>query len=208
MIESYCRYSMFEQCKRVTGSKPLVKLKGSSDVIWEFDQFFSGMSGFGIILDNLELRNRRGRDMTFRKAVGLLSRNGEHIGDAWIRDVYNGDWLDAIRKHYNYDEFFADFEKWFAEKRRKFMDKTAEMILAIRPDIKDIKLIKTNSHGGVANLLKVLTKTMNEQGSTIQSIAKMQFCVCTQAGIYLPDEFITDVLTAVDMDENTKNDRR
>lgn len=208
MIESYCRYEMFEQCKRVTGQKPLVRLKDSHEVIWEFEQFFSGMSGFGIIMDNREFRNRRERDMTFRKAVGILSRNGKHIGDAWIREVYNGDWLDAIRKHYNFNEFFADFEKWFAEKRRKFMDKTAEMILAIRPDIKDIKLIKTNSHGGVANLLKVLTKTMNEQGSTIQSIAKMQFCVCTQAGIYLPDEFITDVLTAVDLDENTKNDRR
>ena len=145
--------------------------------------------------------------MTFRKAVGLLSRNGMHIGDAWIREVYNGDWLNAIRKHINFNEFFDDFEKWFAEKRRKFMEKSAEMILAMRPDIKDIKLIKTHSHGGVANLLKVLTKTMNEQGSTIQSIAKMQFCVCTQAGIYLPDEFVTDVLTAIDIDEMTKNDR-
>ena len=40
--------------------------------------------------------------------------------------------------------------------------------------------------------------------STIQSIAKMQFCVCTQAGIYLPDEFITDVLVATDLDKSVK----
>ena len=55
------------------------------------------------------------------------------------------------------------------------------------------------SHGGVANLLKVLTKTMHEQGSSIRTIAKTQYLVCLNAGIYLPDEFITDVLVASDM---------
>lgn len=52
------------------------------------------------------------------------------------------------------------------------------------------------SHGGVANLLKVLTKTMKEQGSGIDSIAKMQYTVCMQAGIYIIPEFLTDVLVA------------
>lgn len=57
------------------------------------------------------------------------------------------------------------------------------------------------SHGGVANLLKVLTKTMQVQGSSIQTIAKVQYAVCMQAGILIPDEFLTDVLTAVDIME-------
>lgn len=52
------------------------------------------------------------------------------------------------------------------------------------------------SHGGVANLLKVLTKTMHDQGSSIYSIAKVQYAVCMQAGIFIPDEFLTDVLVA------------
>lgn len=52
------------------------------------------------------------------------------------------------------------------------------------------------SHGGVANLLKVLTKTMHEQGSGIETIAKVQYTVCMQAGIYIPDEFLADVLVA------------
>ena len=52
------------------------------------------------------------------------------------------------------------------------------------------------SHGGVANLLKVLTKTMKEQGSGIDSIAKMQYAICVQAGIYIVPEFLTDVLVA------------
>ena len=59
--------------------------------------------------------------------------------------------------------------------------------------------IRTNSHGGVANLLKVLTKTMHEQGSSIRTIAKVQYAICTQAGIYVPDEFITDVLVVADI---------
>lgn len=44
--------------------------------------------------------------------------------------------------------------------------------------------------------LKVLTKTMHEQGSNIYSIAKVQYAVCMQAGIFIPDEFLTDVLVA------------
>lgn len=55
------------------------------------------------------------------------------------------------------------------------------------------------SHGGVANLLKVLTKTMEKQGSDIASIAKVQYAVCVQAGIYIPDEFIRDVAVTLDM---------
>ena len=65
--------------------------------------------------------------------------------------------------------------------------------------IKNIGTIRTSSHGGVANLLKVLTKTMNAQGSSIRSIAKVQYAVCTQAGIYIPDEFVTDVLVGADI---------
>lgn len=55
------------------------------------------------------------------------------------------------------------------------------------------------SHGGVANLLKVLTKTMHERGNSITTVAKVQYAICIQAGIYIPDEFLTDVLTAADI---------
>ena len=59
-----------------------------------------------------------------------------------------------------------------------------------------------NSHGGVANLLKTLTKTMEKQGASIQSIAKVKYTICMQAGIYIPDEFIEDVAIALSvMDE-------
>lgn len=64
---------------------------------------------------------------------------------------------------------------------------------------------RPNSHGGVANLLKTLTKTMEKQGASIQSIAKVQYAICMQAGIYIPDEFIEDVALALSiMDGNEK----
>ena len=50
-----------------------------------------------------------------------------------------------------------------------------------------------HSHGGVANLLKILTRTMEKQGADIKNIAKMQYAICKQAGIYIPDEFLLDV---------------
>ena len=61
---------------------------------------------------------------------------------------------------------------------------------------------RPNSHGGVANLLKTLTKTMEKQGASIQSIAKVQYTVCMQAGIYIPDEFIEDVAVALSVLED------
>lgn len=48
-------------------------------------------------------------------------------------------------------------------------------------------------------MLKVLTKTMEKQGSDITSIAKVQYAICIQAGIYIPDEFIRDVAVTLDM---------
>ena len=44
---------------------------------------------------------------------------------------------------------------------------------------------------------KTLTKTMEKQGADIRSIAKVQYTICMQAGIYIPDEFIEDVAVIV-----------
>ena len=60
---------------------------------------------------------------------------------------------------------------------------------------------RPNSHGGVANLLKILTKTMEKQGASIENIAKVQYTICMQAGIYIPDEFIEDVAIALNVME-------
>lgn len=196
MIEGYCRSDVWDKCRRITGSEPLVRLKGDPIKHWEYEGFYDGSSGYGIIWD---FDRKRGRNRAFRCAVGLFSRNGEKLCQVFIDEKYNGDWRKAILKAKTFDNLFAEFEEYFRNRRKKFMDKTMDIIQQLRPNLKNIKQVKSNSHGGIANLLRVLTRTMNEQGSSIRTIAKVQYSVCLQAGIYIPDEFITDVLVAVDM---------
>ena len=196
MIEHYCRSDAWKKCKQITGDAPIVRLRSDPIEAWEYEGFYDGTSAYGIIWN---FETKRARNETFRKAVGLFARNGEQICQGYINERFGGDWRKAILHHKNFDDLFIGFEEYFGEKRIRFMKKTTDIIRQMRPDIKNIKQIKTNSHGGVANLLKVLTRTMNEQGASIQSIAKMQFGVCCQAGIYLPDEFITDVMVAADI---------
>ena len=198
MIETYCRPNIHERCVKEAGQRPLVCLRGESPPIWEWERFFSGMGAFPIIWQKNE--RKRGSNITVRYAVGLMARNGEELGQAWVNDRFSGDWQRAMRAYENFDSFFEGFEAYFCERREKFLEKTKEII--DKRSLAEVGKIRTSSHGGVANLLKVLTKTMHDQGSTIRTIAKVQYAVCTQAGIYIPDEFITDVLVASDIDPN------
>lgn len=45
---------------------------------------------------------------------------------------------------------------------------------------------------------------MEKQGAGIENIAKMQYTVCMQAGIYIPDEFIEDVAVALYIEDGEK----
>ena len=89
------------------------------------------------------------------------------------------------------------------ENMKCFTKSKEESCENMKTDIQEIRSLSTRktpqSHGGVANLLKVLTKTMEKQGSDITSIAKVQYAVCVQAVIYIPDEFIRDVAVTLDM---------
>lgn len=78
------------------------------------------------------------------------------------------------------------------------MDKVAARLNEKKTELSKVGKLP-QSHGGVANLLKVLTKTMYTRGTSIHTIAKVQYAVCMQAGIYIPDEFLTDVLVAADI---------
>ena len=123
----------------------------------------------------------------------------QHIGDLAVHACIGkyGSVKTAFQKTQTWIELWNDFEDWFEGKRERFMTRQKteiEKVTGMQVDTHKIP----KSHGGVANLLKVLTKTMNEQGADIRSIAKMQYAVCTQAGIYIPNEFITDVAVALD----------
>ena len=80
------------------------------------------------------------------------------------------------------------------------MDKVATQLNERKAELANVGKVP-QSHGGVANLLKVLTKTMHTRGASIHTVAKVQYAVCMQAGIFIPDEFLTDVLVAADIIE-------
>ena len=199
MLEGLCRPNIYDQCLKVTGGPPIVFLKGKPIPHWEYDGFFSPTDKFTVWWDGLAktlVRSPSGSPL--RLAASVFSKNGEKICDAYIKERF-GSWEKAIKEAGTFDNFYKGFESYFAERKKRFMEKTDKLIAQIPKQLSKDGRIRTNSHGGVANLLKVLTKTMHEQGSSIRTIAKVQYAICTQAGIYVPDEFITDVLVAADM---------
>lgn len=208
MLEIYCRTDMWNICHNLTGDapkQPLCWLKNEQKpaiTAWEYEGFYDGgMSSFPYIwMDKYE--RKRGRNDTFRYAVGIFARNGDLLFRAYLKEKYKGDLRAAILDSTNFDDLYDRFVYWFQKRKEKFMDKTAELIKQLNPGIKNVRNLQPNSHGGVANLLRVLTKTMNAQGSSIRTIAKVQYTVCLQAGIYVPEEFMNDVLTAADIDPN------
>ena len=198
MIEGFCKGNVWQQCQRVTGEEPFVHLNGIQH--WDFEGFYSGFSGFTVYDGGLAKKIiRTDNNSPIRMAVRLFSTKGEKIFQGLINERYHGDWKEAILAKKTFGYLWNEFEVYFDDRRRLFMQKTDELIAQIPKQLTQSGKIRTNSHGGVANLLKVLTKTMHEQGSSIRTIAKVQYAICTQAGIYVPDEFITDVLVAADI---------
>lgn len=131
------------------------------------------------------------------KCERYFERNSERFILNFLSETY-GDIETAVQNTECFVELWNEFEKWFDERRNKFMEKMEIDIQKVR----EMSKKKTpQSHGGVANLLKVLTKTMEKQGADITNIAKVQYAVCVQAGIYIPDEFIRDVAVTLDMKE-------
>ena len=150
---------------------------------WYSFSWFNGRCGFGY--------------RYFLKASCELyfEKHARQIVSLFLSERYSSI-EDAIIETDCFLELWNAFEKWFDNRRNKFMEN-------MKTDIQEIRSLSTRktpqSHGGVANLLKVLTKTMEKQGSDISSIAKVQYAVCVQAGIYIPDEFIRDVAVTLDM---------
>ena len=202
MLEELCRSAMYHACHEITDHARLVYLKGEQKKKERPFQDFFGTSYLSFDWDCIPLakihNSRRG---SFgRKAWMWFNENADKLCEAFIEKEYLGDLSLAMMITGTFDQLFNEFKAYFAERRRLFMEKT-EQALQTRKDELAKHGKAPQSHGGVANLLKVLTKTMQTQGSSIQTIAQVQYAVCMQAGIYIPDEFLTDVLTAVDIME-------
>lgn len=119
----------------------------------------------------------------------------------FLFELYDGDIEKAMGIADHFENLWLQFLSWFDQKRRNFrMD--FDIIDGKKQILENGK--RPNSHGGVANLLKVLTKTMEKQGASIENIAKVQYTICMQAGIYIPEEFIEDVAVALHIGEQSE----
>ena len=200
MVERVCENALKHLCKPIVEryNPPLVRLKDDKTVIPTnpFKNFVNGEFGW---FDTYLVGMSKPRAMCHDKCVAFFDKNAEKICTAFIGEEYHGDVEYAMFKTMDFMVLFQKFLNWFADKRREFQMQF-DVSEAKKQMLENGK--RPNSHGGVANLLKTLTKTMEKQGASIQSIAKVQYTVCMQAGIYIPDEFIEDVAIALSVMED------
>ena len=200
MVERVCENALKRLCRQVVEhhNPPIVRLKGDMEDIPTnpFKNFVDGEFGwFNTYLVGMS----KPRAMCHDKCVAFFDKNAEKICTAFMREEYHSDVEYAMFKTMDFVVLFQKFLNWFADKRREFQMQF-NVSEAKKQMLENGK--RPNSHGGVANLLKTLTKTMEKQGASIQSIAKVQYTICMQAGIYIPDEFIEDVAIALSVMED------
>ena len=204
--EGACIDTFKDMCNKVFREKCVMRfvyLKGEEPrfTSWDikYDTYFQGYTWYTYCW-----MGRSGYGYKYflkAKCEKYFQDHAEPIINLFIAETYKTI-ENAVRETDCFLELWNAFDSWFDDRRNKFMEN-------MKTDIQEIRGLSTRktpqSHGGVANLLKVLTKTMEKQGSDIASIAKVQYAVCVQAGIYIPDEFIRDVAVALDM--GNKNEK-
>ena len=200
MLERVCENDLKRLCRPIVESHnpPVVRLKGDTTEYPPnpYKDFAGDKFGW---FDTYLVRMSKPRAMCHDKCVAFFDKNAEIISRIFIKEKYFDDVEYAIFKTKDFMVLFQQFLIWFEDKRREFQMQF-NVSEAKKQMLDNGK--RPSSHGGVANLLKTLTKTMEKQGASIQSIAKVQYTVCMQAGIYIPDEFIEDVAIALSvMDE-------
>lgn len=203
MVERVCENALKRLCRQVVErhNPPLVRLKGDKKNISAnpFKDFVNGEFGW---FDTYLIGMSRRRAMCHDKCVAFFNQKSSFLCLIFLTQKYDGDLESAMTQTGKFEVLYQEFLNWFDDKRRDFQMEF-NVSEAKKQMLENGK--RPNSHGGVANLLKTLTKTMEKQGASIQSIAKVQYTVCMQAGIYIPDEFIEDVAVALRiMDGNEK----
>lgn len=199
-VEGSCMGTLKDMCKKVFREKCVMRLvyrKGEEPrfTSWDrkYDTYFQGDTWYAYCWIG-----KRGFGYKYflkGKCEMYFQDHAEQIINLFIAETYKTI-ENAVRETDCFLELWNAFDSWLDDRRNKFMEN-------MKIDIQEIRSMSARktpqSHGGVANLLKVLTKTMEKQGSDITSIAKVQYAVCVQAGIYIPDEFIRDVAVTLDM---------
>lgn len=196
--------------KRLTPPFPLYAVKGDSwkayqqrkreyEISEELRDMWFGESSSVAALMNISVKLPNGYCSKRRRSAARFFIRAEDWSNVFYTDCYGGK-EKAYEQTGRKEELIQRYIEWFAEKRKE-MRKGMEA--SIKQEIESIakkdetcvnvyKNVRGNQ-GGVANLLKVLTRTMERQGADIRSIAKVQYSICQQAGIMIPEEFIEDV---------------
>ena len=200
MVERVCEKALKHLCKPIVEryNPPLVRLKGDkAEVpINPFKNFVDGEFGW---FDTYIVRMSKPRAMCHDKCVAFFNQKSSFLCLIFLTQKYDGDLESAMTQTGKFEVLYQEFLNWFDDKRREFQMQF-NVSEAKKQMLENGK--RPSSHGGVANLLKTLTKTMEKQGASIQSIAKVQYTICMQAGIYIPDEFIEDVAVALSVMED------
>ena len=203
MLERVCENSLERLCRPIVEAHnpPKLRLKGDTKEYPPnpYKDFVNGEFGW---FDTYLARMSKPRAMCHDKCVAFFDKNSEKICAEFMREEYHSDVEYAMFKTMDFMVLFQKFLNWFADKRREFRMQF-NVSEAKKQMLENGK--RPNSHGGVSNLLKTLKKTMEKQGASIQSIAKVQYTICMQAGIYIPDEFIEDVAVALSVMEGDEN---
>lgn len=194
--------------KRLTPPLPLYAVKGDSwkayqrrkreyEISEELRDMWFGKTASIAALSNVKLP--KGTCSIRKRRAARFFLRSEDWGEVFYTDCYGGK-EKAYEQTERKEELIQRYIEWFAEKRKEMRE---GMESSIKQEIESIakkdetcvnvyKNVRGNQ-GGVANLLKVLTRTMERQGADIRSIAKVQYSICQQAGIMIPEEFIEDV---------------
>ena len=200
MVERVCESTLKRLCRQVVErhNPPIVRLKGDMEDIPTnpFKNFVDGEFGW---FDTYLVGMSKPRAVCHDKCVAFFNKKSSFLCLIFLTQKYDGDLESAMTQTGKFEVLYQEFLDWFDDKRREF-----QMQFNVSEAKKQILESgkRPNSHGGVANLLKTLTKTMEKQGASIQSIAKVQYTICMQAGIYIPDEFIEDVAVALSVMED------
>lgn len=200
MLEELCRDAFYNVCREVVHNDRLVRLRGESKKNERKFADFFGRSAYDWNCIPLAKISRTKPGSIPRMSWVWFNENADGICKAYIKKRFGGNLEQAMKEAGTFNVFFDSFKEYFADRRKERMEQVENALQKRKQAL--AKQGKTpQSHGGVANLLKVLTKTMQQQGNSIFTVAKVQYAVCIQAGIYIPDEFLTDVITAADIME-------
>lgn len=206
MLEELCKSAMYDICRDVSHSYPLVRLRGYPQKVSPFEPFFGLGYAYNWSILPISKIIRQGRKSLGWSAWLWFNEQSAAICNGYFKKRFNGNVERAMIYFGTFELLFTDFKNYFEERKKDLMKRTENALQKRKAELAQ-KGEKPQSYGGVANLLKVLAKTSQEQGSSIQTIAKVQFAVCMQAGIFIPDEFITDVAVATSIMEDGQREK-